>query len=289
MTVSQRQPLNKSTEKSRGWLRKNIHFLVATAVLLVATGWWLMAPDMLKWVMIKKPVTWTDAVEVSDDFRLVSLPRKLGNFEMLNDGEVIHEEDILDALGIGTGYDKARYESRQSNWYVTRMYRDSRKANGAPLSLWQLSVIYYTGALDTVPHVGERCLVAGGATISGSDDVTFNVPIAREPWDGPIVFKRIRAERGDKLGVRKIPHVEYYTFSLNGKPEQSWEKVRFELMKPWITYCYFAKIQIVPLTPVQDVEQADKSAQEFINSILPSVLRMIRMPKDIELLSSSEK
>ena len=59
--------------------------------------------------------------------------------------------------------------------YISRVYQDVTAEPNQPGSQVQLHVAYYTGTPDTVPHVPDRCYVAGGArgaTTSGQLKLT---------------------------------------------------------------------------------------------------------------------
>ena len=108
----------------------------------------------------------------------------------------------------------------------------------------------------------------------------FGAPGARPPWDGQVNFRRALFARG----AGKF--VQYYVFSLNGRPETSWEVIRATLsLSPWMRHCYFAKIQFAPYGPITHVEQTDRAAGEFARHFLPEVLKMLPMPDDIRKLS----
>jgi hypothetical protein len=130
--------------------------------------------------------------------------------------------------------------------------------------------------------------VAGGATGVESSTITFSVPKAPKPWNQPFQFERTRYE-DPQTG---IPLAQYYGFSLNGAPEKSWEYVRASLTVPWNRYCYFAKIQFGPITGregITDFNVADAEAQDFLSHALPSILKNLPMPQDVEKLNSAAR
>jgi hypothetical protein len=57
--------------------------------------------------------------------------------------------------------------------YLTRVYAE-KSADGAQPRRVELHAAYYTGMIDTVPHVPERCFTGGGATLIGG------------PWELPL-------------------------------------------------------------------------------------------------------
>jgi hypothetical protein len=285
---------------ARARLRGLVHFGVAAAILGISAVGFKSAIEFLELATEKQPVPWPKGVSVDrETFKWENLPREFGGryvlvgdgelFKQIDgipDGEVTLGDDIMTTLGIGTGWDKDRFPDRSSNWYVARVYRDKTRSPGDPLQYWQLQVYYYTGALDTVPHVPERCLAAGGATLAGSQSVTITIPKLPSPWDEPLNLRRTLYERQNPTTMSTNEYAQYYVFSLNGRPESSWETVRLELAKPWVRHCYFAKIQFYPRGPVANTEQIDRAADEFMNHFLPVVLKALPMPSDVEALGA---
>ncbi|MDY6914241.1 MAG: hypothetical protein SVT52_07290 [Planctomycetota bacterium] len=286
--------------KALSWCRVERHFLAAAMVLAVTAAGWGLAKRFLKWVMHKEPVPWPANVVIDDGFRLLNFPNKLGPYVLAADGELEGKldgkpdgqttlrPDVMESLKIGTALDKERIGERQSNWHMVRTYRDSRVTVPSAYKYWRLELYYYTGGLDTVPHVPERCLVAGGARLISVKTIRFSIPAARKPWDKPINFKVARYEVSDQRQMETRQYVQYYVFSLNGEPEDSWEKVRLALTNPFMRHCYFAKIQFAPLGEVTDPEEVRKSAEDFLNTILPSALQALPMPDYMQRLRKTK-
>lgn len=281
----------------------SVHFIIAVVLLATTALGFETVIRTLKLVTQKSPVPWPAGVTVDvDTFRWENLPTEVGGRYFLvedgvlspqkdgkPDGEVILEDDMLDAVGIGTSRDKRLIRTRESSWYLIRVYEDRTVPEGAPYKYWQLAVYYYTGGLEgTVPHVPERCMQAAGATPLGNASVYFNAPKAQAPWDKevPFVQARFAQRQAGQYEVREI--VDYYTFSLNGEPESSWEKVRLKLTSPWEHYTYFAKIQFDPLGGIADLKEADKAAEEFMESFLPLITKALPMPSDVEALNKAQ-
>jgi hypothetical protein len=265
----------------------NAHFTIAVLVLVAAAGWWLFAKNVLKLALTKEAVPWPAVVAVDEGFRMTSLPSTLGIYTSQKDMEF--PEDDRKLLGIGSAYDVMRRPVRSSNWYVSRIYVASNSGQDvSSLDAWQLDITYYTGGLDTVPHIPEVCMVQGGSTLLGSDKVLFNLPNVESPWNSNGPFQRAQYEVANNIGIRNH-YCQYYVFSLNGKPENDWKKVRAELALPWKKYCYFAKIQFVPLRAVSDVEQCDRDAEKFMTEVLPKVLEQLPRESDVQVLESIKR
>ena len=304
------QPVEESRDSGLagvvGRLLKDRHFLVAAAVLTVAAVGWGAAVEILGIVMQKQPVPWPEGVQVDSHHRLLSLAKTFGpdgRYERVEgdgvlwkkrggkpdkdgkpDGEIEFQQDVLETLRIGTKYDRTRYESRRSNWYVSRIYQDV-PAQGEH-HYWHLDVTYYTGGLDKVPHVPERCLVAGGASILRTDTVKFTVSSDRPSWNGEIPFGRTHYVTRGKFGPDH--RLEYYTFCFNGRPVSDWRQVRGKLLNPFQRYSYFAKIQFGPRESVSDFAATDRAAETFMRHALPKVLKLLPSPEDVERLSEKQ-
>ena len=301
--VEKKQPAPAAREQAGSvwqWTRANKHFLIASMILLTTAAGWGAAKAFLKIVFRKEPVPWPAVVQVDEDHRLLSLAKTFGPADRYQrvegdgvlweerdevpDGETIHSPDLLDALKIATTFDRTRYDSRRSNWYVARTYKDAKSQSG--YRYWQLDVTYYTGGLDKVPHVGERCIVAGGGTVLETTTVKFDTTKTPEGWGPKVPCRRIIFAVNTRYGPAK--YVQYYLFSLNGRPETDWKQVRFKLQNPFERYSYFAKVQFGPRHPVRSVAKADQTAQAFILAGLPEVLKTLPMPADIERLAANE-
>ncbi len=298
MSDERKETAIRTRKRVGGW----VHFAIAAAILASMTILWSHTMRAMNWATQKESVPWPAGILVDpDELRWTNLPDRIANRFViaadgefpwsdngtLPDGEIILKDDVKEILGIGTSWDKSRYGRRESNWHVVRIYRDTRVPPGHPRRYWRLEVCYYTGRLDTVPHVPERCVRAAGATVTSSGKVTFSVPTvpaARRLWDKPLSFRRVDYERTNTYGITSR-HATYYIFSLNGKPENSWEQVRLTLAYPWIRRCYFAKIQFGPEGSVSNMEDTDLAAEDFMNYFLPVILRAL--PSDVDVAADS--
>jgi hypothetical protein len=299
------------------WVRGNVHFLVAAGILVLATAVWFTAIKTQLIFPVKHPVPWPAfeiAVdgqsrlwkqEVSKDSRWTNLAAEFGPFHLVGEddrlngspiaqsGEIVYSDDVLSALGIASELNEKQLADRASNWYVSRLYLDRRKtgsnAYSSPYALWHLDVTYYTGSVDLVPHTPDACLLAAGRQITGRESVTFDVAVPdrwKKWWDGKVAFTRISSELP---GAVKSRSVDYFAFSLNGRPETDRLVVRGTLTLPWVPHCYFAKIQFTPRTnaDIADPKEADQAAEEFVRNFLPEVLRGMPTPDDVKKLKSA--
>jgi hypothetical protein len=277
------------------------HFLIAAGVLALTLAGWGYAREGLGVVLNPRPVPWAAGVTVDADHRNTSLATAFGDGNRYRrvegdgvlwnrhgrperdgrpDGEIVPNDETLRILGVGSGYDHTRYPQRCSNWYVSRVYADTR--SDALHRHWRLDVTYYTGGLNLVPHIPEVCLVAGGARILGSDRETFRLQTPREGWSGEIAFTRTRYVVPGRHGPSL--RQDYYVFCLNGEPVPSREAVRLRLINPFRRHSYFAKIQFGPLREVRDRQATDRAAEAFIQAAIGPILKQLPTAEDVEAL-----
>ena len=305
MTDEATRPATAGRQALR-WCRDNRHFVVAAVILALTAAGWSVLVELAGWATMKQPVPWPAGVEVDDEFRMVSLPDRLGPYEFVSadgelardpqgrpkkdgrpDGEGIVDDETMGLLKIGTGTDKRNRPKRRSNWFMVRTYRDSRLGPGQSFRYWRAEAYYYTGGVDLVPHVPEICGAAGGATLLSSSVIRVRVPSLPAPWNGEIGLRRAVFEQ-TALGGGTARFVQYYVLSLNGEPETRRNVVRLRLASPFVKYAYFAKIQLGPLGRVADQRLADEAARDFARNYLPEILKAVAMPRDVEALSAGE-
>lgn len=170
--------------------------------------------------------------------------------------------------------------------YVTRTYR--RKGEAAPVRV-ELHAAYYTGRVDTVPHVPDRCFVGGGMRIDGP---TVNVPLELdtatwmldtssdipEEWAGEIYDVRIsnssRNAPGKRVRLPRRPHelklrctpfvteqggkvVAGYFFLANGGHVAGADGVRLLAFDLKNDYAYYMKVQFTSFEVESPQELAD--------------------------------
>lgn len=79
---------------------------------------------------------------------------------------------------------------------------------------------------------------------------------------------------------------------MNGEPTAHWWIIRYGLVKPWVRYCYFAKIQLAPYKPDPhkpdlSIEESDRICRDFARAALPEVLKLLPTAADVEKLAAS--
>jgi hypothetical protein len=228
-------------------------------------------------------------IQARDNIKLhtlpTSFPRSTPRWEQARPDEIVSAEA---AAELGTDN------------YLTRWYR---RVGDPPdkQTLVQLHCAYYTGMIDTVPHVPERCFVGGGLEFA-SESVTVPVPLdmsrlipdpdapldeqGRPVWMGRSeeTHSRVRLPRGiEELKMKstafrdqsaKASVIAGYFFVANGGVVASADDVRLMAFRLTDDYAYYAKIQFMSTT-AQSPEELAALAADLLNDLFPELMRRL--------------
>ena len=235
----------------------------------------------------KKPI------EPRSGLRVSSVPKDFGRWTPAGPDSLLSKEM---AQELGT-----------SN-YLSRWYRSTSEAEDTPQS-FQLHLAYYTGGIDTVPHVPERCFVGGGMVQDGNTigDLRVNYPLDppnvivnnnADPilMEGTVyaarssqTFSRVNLPVGvENLRMTATPFETAegqkvwagYFFIANGRVVSSADQVRLAAFKLSDDYSYYAKIQFLSFD-VQNAQELADLAAEVLSDIFPEIMRA--MPDWVEV------
>lgn len=106
------------------------------------------------------------AIYAEDGRLLRAIPTETMNWRRSGQ-DIIEASEIAEQLGTQN--------------YLTRAYVQKSAARGAQPQRLQLHAAYYTGMIDTVPHVPERCLTGAGMALVGGPWVV-PVPLNTSGW-----------------------------------------------------------------------------------------------------------
>ncbi len=269
------------SQKKAGW----IHFGAAAGFLLIFLITWPMIKNAYGWIVRKEPVPWPAGVTVDKiSFQNTSLAEQFGPYKLVEERE--HQDDILETLKIGTSLDSQRYDSRKSNWYLTRVYEDTREPKNSPYRNWVLDIVFYNGGETTVPHVPDICAVSGGARLTGDELIEMSCPNAPAPWNEKFQFKALYYEMAQYAG--QFEQGQYYLFDVNGEPETSRDQVRISLTSLTLRYIFYSKIQFYIPAPIRNRQEANEKAKEFLEACLPAILKELPTKADIDMLYQKE-
>ena len=289
--------------------RVDARYIVAVAFMLAAAIGWNVALYGLD--LAKRPVPAPDFAVVQDH-RLHNFPDSFGDFVLApetdpptpddrkQDGITELSEDILDVLGT---------LKHEWNWYYMATYRDTRRSGKQKQRWVRLDITYYTGLLEAVPHVGERCIAASGGTVLRDKAEAITVAMGALPADWEEQWKKIDVYRTPWEKTKKDGSIEtgvqYHVFSVNGSPMAHWEQIRWDLGSPLLRYCYFAKIQIAAFEEkdrggakdgdtnekhdLKTLKGNDAYCAEFLREAMPHILKVLPTVGDVRRLEQGDK
>ena len=129
----------------------------------------------------------------------------------------------------------------------------------APHAVLALNVTYYTGMVDTVTHIPERCMVADGFEPKNPQSVTMALGTKPDgsTRDIPVQFFTFEDQTGRG---RMNRHVAYF-FHCNGGYEPNPVAVRVKLQNLFERHGYYAKVEVMSDEPARRVVAADEDAK----------------------------
>jgi len=140
-----------------------------------------------------------------------------------------------------------------------RLQMDPRYSEG----VINCAVTYYTGMVDTVAHIPDRCYIADGFQPSEYTVPAWNV----NGRDLKVRFINFE----DQTGVSRISRSVAYFFHVNGVYESNPIDVRGRLQDLREKYGYYSKIELMTL--LKDRDKSAKVMADFLNSALPEIER----------------
>ncbi len=186
--------------------------------------------------------------------------------------------------------------------YVTRTYEEKDPADGGTPRRIDIHVAYYTGSIDTVPHIPERCFVGGGMQIGAGTSVV-HLPLDDSRWipmrDAPGVMDGraytttlARGVYSNRPGQRvllpldpqqmQLRVTEFtipgapnlyagYFFIVNGEHRSSAEGVRLLAFDLKTDYAYYLKVQFNSQN-VESPEELAEVAAELLDDLLGELM-----------------
>lgn len=232
-----------------------------------------------------------------DNRQLSSIPSETAGWTRLG-SDRIESPDIVETLGTEN--------------YLTRSYvRRSDMASDSPMVI-EFHAAYYTGGIDTVPHVPERCFVGGGLQQSKSSRI-LDLDLGGASWivdqsvepefagvDGKIYSvrlpndtaftdapgRRVRLPRGVgpdspfriKCSEFSLPDGRSfyagYFFIANGGTVASANGVRTLAFDLSADYAYYLKVQVNSAS-VGSMEELAEVSASLIDELIGEVMRCV--------------
>ncbi|MEM1328995.1 MAG: exosortase-associated EpsI family protein [Planctomycetota bacterium] len=263
----------------------NPAFLIVTIILGSAALGMSWAINAYGLYLQKKPI------EARDGRTVASIPDETKDWIRIGPDR-LETPEVLEELGTTN--------------YLTRVYQQKNPAEGEQPERLELHLAYYTGMIDTVPHVPERCFVGGGlsigegsevhrVTLDGSgwiEDTSDRVP---EDHAWPVYMARLDNQYSDAPGTRvRLPgdpheldmlvtgfvgpggHTFYsgYFFVANGGTVARAEGVRLLAFKLQDDYAFYLKVQFTSFS-AQSPEQLAELAGSLLDDLYAEISRCI--------------
>lgn len=266
--------------------RAKLAFIVAAATLTICGLGFRTAVGYLDVYLRKEPVPLRH--------HLGTIPRIAGRWEAIGDDQVL-DEAAIEALG--------------TDKYLSRLYAlDGEVKSG----LITLHIAYYTGLIDAVPHIPDRCFVAAGwttDTFPSNYKLTLELPgvepeptlrnRAGEPYmvmqvahpvtgtpesiHLPFGEARMRATGFVRQDERDARLWGGYFFIANHRTTSVPGEIRLLAFNPSERFAYYAKVQLTMITPAGEGPQRflDLSS-DFLSATLPHLMRCLPDWSEVE-------
>ena len=252
-------------------------FLIVTLVLLTAALGLNVAVGAMKLHFKKEPVPLARP--------LGAIPPKLGSWVQVSEDQPLDKE-MQDVLGTKE-YIFRDYVNEADVPGVADRFRGKTPAERRhilggirqqfPNAVISLSVTYYTGMVDTVAHVPDRCVTADGYEPKEYTEPQWQIadqlPASAKPRGGdgaPLDTVKVRyINFEDQTGNAKFPRSVSYFFHTNGKFVCDPLGVRNELANLFVKKGYYAKIET--MTTIGDTKISADKTVNFLSSALPEV------------------
>ena len=151
-----------------------------------------------------------------------------------------------------------------------------------PQAVLHVSITYYTGMVDTVAHIPDRCFLADGFEVTHYDTLrgrTLGTYADGSPRT--IDYRLINFE--DDSGRGRASKNVAYLFHVNGHYEPDPLGVRRSLQNLFEPYGYYAKVEVMSAgeapRPGESPEQARRRStaaiEDLLTSLLPEVERCL--------------
>lgn len=268
-----------------GWKRLVCPAFLAAVTALAASGFGLRVAAKAMGAHLVKL-----RIDPPEGLAFHTLPKEANGWQYVPSGaDQPLSAEVLEELGTSN--------------YLSRVY--TKKMGGRDVYI-EVHCAYYTGMVDTVPHVPERCFVGSGMSIvSASEEVRVPIDLDRYVIDeaadearfGGVVRKGFAGVRMVRMpvgleGLRMMvtrfrdgasDRETYagYFFIANGGTAPSADDVRLLAFKLKDDYAYYAKVQFTSSFATSSEDLAAIAA-DFLDGMFPEVMR--RVPDWVEVV-----
>jgi hypothetical protein len=138
-----------------------------------------------------------------------------------------------------------------------------------PEGVVNMGLTYYTGLVDTVAHIPDRCYIADGYEPSSYEQPTWNLsPDGTGP--GPMLDVRF-ISFDDQTGNNRVSKCVAYVFHVNGHYESDPLGVRRTLQSLTQRYGYYSKIELMTIRLGKDTQPSSDAMRDFLAAARPEI------------------
>jgi hypothetical protein len=141
----------------------------------------------------------------------------------------------------------------------------ARIQSADPYAVLRVAVTYYTGMVDTVAHIPNRCYVADGYE-PARDVLASWECLASRPGSGKVNYINFEDATPQRRAVTK--NVAYF-FHSNGEYVSDPLGVRKKLQNLMETHAYYAKVELLLIA--DNNEMVEEKMNDFLTSALPEI------------------
>ena len=263
---------NQTTAKAKKnpWMQPG--FLLVAGILAFSALGLNVAVGYLKLKFLKDPVY------LKQD--LSTLPTQLGDWVQVSKDEPLDKE--LQAM---LGTDKYVFRDYVNTKLVSPAdlakfdglgSRESKELASQiqalkPNAVISLALTYYTGGVDTVAHIPERCYVADGyQPVETPETLSWDMGpgrLGKTPSDPKIDVRFLNFE--DQTGARRITKRVAYFFFANGQYESDPLSVRQTLENLQYKHAFYSKVELMSIIP--DHDECAKVMSDFLATAMPEI------------------
>ena len=153
-----------------------------------------------------------------------------------------------------------------------------------PEAVLHVGMFYYTGLVDTVAHIPDRCMIADGYDVASYETIEpAKLGTYSDGRDRKLSFRYIAFD--DQTGRGRTSRNVAYLFHVNGHYESDPLGVRRSLQNLLERYGYYAKVELMTVTPARGAEsdpfhhelheKSLSAMEDFLSAALPEVERCL--------------
>ncbi len=199
--------------------------------------------------------------------------------------------------------DAAAVEALGTDRYLSRVYK--RREEGQGTARAQVHLAYYTGQIDAVPHVPDRCMVAGGYVPHSAEPHTLFLDVDKSAWSTdpehelagePYRIMRVRDSVTGRVETVRMPQGDFelrttefshptladvrifagYFFVANGRTTAYPERIRLLAFDRAARHAYYCKVQFTIHGDASfDEQQFIALTSELVSELLPEIMQCL--------------